>query len=118
MRKLFLAITILSTACGPFHRGSSGESTVIFNNQTTDQADIYASTSGADPIRIGTVFSGQTSRMTVPATIVGSAGLVTITARLLAGPRVSTGPFSFGSNQTAELRLPSDMKLIVVTAVH
>jgi len=113
-----IAALAIAVACGPFHRGPSGEATVVFNNQTTDQADIYASTSGADPIRIGTVFSGQTTRMSVPATIVGQANLVTITAHLLAGPNVSSGPFSFGSGQTAEMRLPSDKHLIVVTAVR
>jgi hypothetical protein len=116
MRKLFLAVAILTTACGPFHRGPSGGATVVFNNQTTDQADVYA-TSGLEPIRIGTVFGGQTSSLNVPATVVGS-GSMSIIAHLLAGPNISSGSFTIGAGQTAEIRLPSDKRNLVITAVH
>jgi hypothetical protein len=118
MRTLALALAVLLTACGPFHLGSSGGASVVFTNQTTDQADVYASTVATDPVRIGTVLAGQTSTISVPATVVGRAGQLSIVAHLVAGGTVSTGPFSLGVGQTADLRLPADARSIVIVGIR
>ena len=118
MRALILALATLSMACGPFHRGPSTGATLVFNNQSIDQADIYATTGASDPVRIGTVLAGQTATINVPATYVASGSQVNIRAHLLAGPNVSTGLFSLGAGQTAELRLPPDARNIIIVSIH
>src|SRR5690348_1180916 len=43
-------------ACGPLHRGNgpTQTATVIFSNESIDQADVYAVVSGSQAVRIGT----------------------------------------------------------------
>src|SRR5690349_17369056 len=56
-------------ACGPLHRGNgpTQTATVIFSNESIDQADVYAVVSGSQAVRIGTVFAGRTESLRVPS---------------------------------------------------
>jgi hypothetical protein len=110
-----LSTALLLTACGPFHRGGPPEAAIIFHNDSTDQADVYALGSGGDPIRIGTVFAGRTETLKVPSTATGATSRVNVVARIFASGRVvSTGPFTLESGQTMDVRLTSDEKMLAV----
>lgn len=105
----------LGAACGPFHMGSSERALLIFSNESLDQADVYASGSDGLPVRIGTVFSGRTDTLPVPATVLGQGGNVNISARLLAKSAVpQSGPVSMRAGDKFLVRLPSDEKMLVV----
>ncbi|HEY2855528.1 MAG TPA: hypothetical protein VGJ18_21985 [Gemmatimonadaceae bacterium] len=106
---------LLLTACGPFHRGGAPQPAIVFHNDSTDQADVYAIGSGGDPIRIGTVFAGRTETLTVPFSVSGGANRVNVIARIFAsGHVVATGPFTITPGQTMDVRLTSDEKILSV----
>src|SRR5438045_3006288 len=48
----FVFAAALVPACGPLHRGGVPDAVVVFHNQSTDQADVFALGSGGDPQRI------------------------------------------------------------------
>src|SRR2546423_1395977 len=64
-------VAVAATAlmgCGPFHHGPDDTAHVVFVNESLDQADVYAVTSGGgDPVRIGTVMGNRTETLTLPA---------------------------------------------------
>jgi|SRR5690242_6375437 len=102
-------------ACGPFHRGSQPESVIVFRNQSTDQADVYAIGSGGDPIRIGTVFAGREETLRVPTSITGGSGRLNVVARIFASGRVVvTGPFTMLPGDSMDVTLTSDEKILSV----
>jgi hypothetical protein len=103
------------TACGPFHRGGVSSAQVIFHNQSTDQADVYAAAVGADPIRIGTVFGGRTDTLRVPETVIGGGGNIRVLARLLTRSYApSTGQFVLRDGERADVSLPPDGNTLVL----
>jgi hypothetical protein len=110
------SLLAFAVACGPFHRGPSGEATVLFSNQSTAQADVYASGPDAMPIRLGTVMAGQTSTLTVPTSVVSQGGQVNVAAHLLAQPTgaPATGPFTLHPGDRVRVRLLGDMKTLSV----
>src|SRR5437762_12138333 len=63
------AVVIPAIACGPFHRGGPPDAVVVFKNEATDQADVYALGPGGEPTRIGTVFAGRTDTLRVPTSV-------------------------------------------------
>jgi hypothetical protein len=114
-----LAVLILaaSAACGRFHRGDelAQQGFIVFINRSLEQADVYVVVPGSESRRIGTVMSGQTDTLTVPADIATRAGTVEIAARLLARSIVPrTGPISLGPGEWLEVTLPSDEKVLTV----
>src|SRR5690242_5006746 len=115
-RSLALIVALVaSAACGPFHRGATPEAVVIFHNQSTDQADVYALGPGGDPTRIGTVFAGKTEALRVNDAIVGGANRVNVIARIFPSGRVvSSGPFSLGPGDSMDLTLSSDERILSV----
>lgn len=109
------AVALCAAACGPFRRGGPPDSVVVFNNQSTDQADVYAIGSGGEPVRIGTVFAGRSENLRVPQSITGGAQRVNIIARIFASPRtVASGPFSLAPGDSMVVTLASDEKLLSV----
>lgn len=118
-RGIALAVALVVTAaCGPFHRGAEPESVVVFHNESTDQADVYALAAGGDPTRIGTVFPGKTETLRVPQTITGGANRLNVIARIFPGGRVvSSGPFSIYPGDTMVVTLSSDEKILSVLPV-
>jgi hypothetical protein len=104
-------------ACGPFHRGGapSQTATVIFSNESIDQADVYAVVSGSHAVRIGTVFAGRTEALKVPGEVAGRGLNVNIVARLLAHRNApSTGPLPISPGYKYAIRLPADQRQLVV----
>jgi hypothetical protein len=109
---LLFAILLALPACGPFHRGGVEDGTVVFVNESIDQADVYATGPDRNPLRIGTVTGSQTATLTVPATVV-SQGQVNIVARLLAGPTLTTGLFPLRAGDSMRVTLAADRRSLI-----
>lgn len=110
-----VAVASAAAACGPFRRTGPPDPVVVFHNQSSDQADVYAIGTGGEPVRIGTVFAGRTDNLRVPQGIVGGAQRVNIIARIFASPRVvSSGAFSLAPGDSMAVTLSSDEKLLSV----
>lgn len=90
MKRLRLAAAGLAmaaaTACGHFGLGGADtqDALLVFDNQSLDQADVYAVTSGSALTRIGTVFPGRADTLRVPSSLVANGSGVNVVARLLA----------------------------------
>src|SRR4051812_43761124 len=115
-----LALVILAaTACGAFRHKNSGErlpdAVVIFNNQSMDQADVYAVGSSGQPVRIGTVFSGRRENLRVPSGATGGRRSVKLIARIFASDRTPrTGSIALSAGDTVLVTLPVDEKMLTV----
>ena len=109
------AVVVGAAACGPLRRGSGQPPAYLyFTNESLDQADVYATLPGNQPIRIGTVFAGRTDTLKVPADMT-ARGNINVFARLLArSARPSTGPIAIMPGESLQVRLPLDQKLLVV----
>jgi hypothetical protein len=110
------ALSIVATAaCGPFHRGSQPDSVVVFHNQSSDQADVYAIGSGGQAIRVGTVFAQRTETLRIPISVTGGAERVNIIARIFASSRiVASGPFSLGPGDSMDVTLTPEENMLAV----
>jgi hypothetical protein len=108
---------LAATACGPFHLGSRNTATVIFTNDSLEQADVYATIANADAVRIGTVLAASTDTLTVPSSVTTQAGGETnIFARLLArSARPATGMISLRPSDVNRVRLTTDARALFVT---
>jgi hypothetical protein len=107
-----------AAACGPMHRSSSSSqppALLYFTNESLDQADVFAVTSGSQRIRIGTVFAGRTDTLTVPREVAARGDNVNLVVRLLARSATpSSGPVPIRPGDHLVVRLPSDQKMLVV----
>lgn len=115
-RRVVVFAAIALTACGPFRRGGSNDPVILFNNQSLNQADVYAvrSGGGGQDLRIGTVFSNRREALRVPA-LFTTAGDVTIVARMFASNRTPTsGPLSLIPGDTIEVSVANDERLLTV----
>jgi hypothetical protein len=116
LRRLAPVVAILAAviACGPLRRGPSlPPATLIFTNESLDQATVYVVAPGMDFRRIGTVMAGRTETLSVPSELAVRAGTVNIVARMLARSDVpQTGPVSIRPGERYELRLPITGRLI------
>jgi hypothetical protein len=111
----FLLLTVAAVAaCGPFHQGRTPDSVVIFNNQSLDQADVYAARGGGGEVRIGTVFSNRREALRLPSAV-SSSGDFTVIARIFASNRrPRTGPLQLAIGDTIEVTLPPDGRSLTV----
>jgi hypothetical protein len=113
-----IAATI-ATACGPFSRNSAPESVVIFNNESLNQADVYAVRTGGPEFRIGTVSSNRREALRVPSSITSGGGSITIAARTLASNQTArTSPLTLLTGDTLEVTLPSGQSILNVLPTH
>jgi hypothetical protein len=106
-----------AAACGPIHRSNSSQPPALlyFTNESLDQADVFAVTSGSQRIRIGTVFAGRTDTLTVPREVAARGDNVNLVVRLLARSATpASGPVPIRPGDHLVVRLPSDQKLLVV----
>jgi len=103
-------------ACGTVHRGSGEPPALLyFTNESLDQADVYAVSSGGASTRIGTVTGGRTDTLTVPRDVVARNDNVNLVARLLArSVTPSSGPIPIRPGDHLAVRLPIDQKMLVV----
>lgn len=107
--------TVATAACGAFHRGGNTDAYVQFVNQSNDQADVYAVPIAGDAVRIGTVYAGRTTQLTVPSTAIGGDGTVSIVARIFAGNRAPrTGRVSLSPGQSIQVTLPPEENTLAV----
>ena len=110
-----MAVALVMAGCGPFRHGNYPEASVVFHNQSTDQADVYAISSGGEPVRIGTVFAGRTDRLTVPQSATGASNRVNVMARIFGlGRVITTGPVTLAPGETMDVTLSSDEKILSV----
>jgi hypothetical protein len=114
---LLLGASLLAaTSCGRFRPGGndSPRAQVVFINESLDQADVYAVSSGGESIRMGTVMAGRTETLEVPSQFV-SRGSVNISARLLARSAVlRTGTLSISNGDRLQVRLPLSANVLSV----
>lgn len=105
---------LAGAACGSFQRGSGQPpATLIFINESLEQATVYIVGTGVDFRRVGTVFAGRTDTLTVPADLAGRVGALNIVARLLARSNVAqTGPVSIVPGEWYQVRLTPDAKVL------
>jgi hypothetical protein len=104
-----------AAACGPFHRGNQPDAVVVFHNNSTDQADVYALGSGGAPIRVGTVFPNRTESLRIPPDVMGGANRVNIIVRVFASSKVvASGPFSLGPGESMDVTMPPEENLLAV----
>ena len=114
-RALLGAAALVAFGCGPFHRGSQPDAVVVFHNQGTDQADVYALGQGGDPIRIGTVFAGRTETLRIPPSVTGGVNRVNVIARIFGTGRVvASGAFTLAPGESMDVTLTSDEKMLAV----
>jgi hypothetical protein len=114
LRLSLLAAFLSVTACGPFHRGGTPDPVIVFVNDSPDQADVYAVSSGA-PVRIGTVPSGRREVLHVPQTVLGGSHSIEIIARIFASNRYArSGQITLDPGDSVDVRLQADEKLLSV----
>ena len=118
IRRLVLCLThatvvVTAVGCGPHRRGADQPlATVMFTNESIDQATVYVVAPGADFRRIGTVIPGRTETLTVPADFT-NRGTVNFVARLLARSEVpQTGPVSVLPGERYVIRLQLDGRVL------
>jgi hypothetical protein len=116
LRRLTAAVVILAAAaaCATTRRGPGLlPASLIFTNESLDQATVYLVAPGLDFRRIGTVMAGRTETLTVPPELATRAGTMNIVARLLARSDVpQTGPVSISPGQRYQVRLQLNSRLI------
>jgi len=112
-RLTLLLVAFTAVACGPRRRGPAEPlATLVFSNESLDQATVYVVAPGADFRRIGTVIPGRTETLTVPAEFT-NRGTLNIVARLLARSDVpQTGPVTLRPGERYEVRLQGDGRVL------
>jgi hypothetical protein len=74
-------------SCGRFHSGAepgTGPTTIVFQNESLDQADLFAVRRSAGALRIGTVMAGRTDTLQIGTGEIPAGESVDFVARLLA----------------------------------
>ena len=86
---------------------------IAFENQSLEQADVFAVSRGTGARRLGTVFSGRSAALTLPGDL-ARRGDVALVARLLSGYTVGSGVLGVGPGGSVKVTLPLDRKTLVV----
>jgi hypothetical protein len=111
----FGAVMLATAACASVGgRGTAQPKTsIIFANESQEQATVYIVAPGVEFRRIGTVFANRTDTLTVPPDLAARGATLNVVARLLARPNVpQTGPVSIRPGEMYQVRLGSDAKLL------
>ena len=112
---VLLFLTATPAACASANKSAGGgqpRTTIIFSNESLDQATVYVIGAGTEFRRIGVVFAGRTETLTVPPDL-AIRGSVNIVARLLANPRLpTTGPVTILPGEVYRVTLPLDGRLL------
>ena len=111
-RTLALVAALLA-ACGPLKHRGQNDATIVFENQSLDQADVFAVGSAGDPVRIGTVFAGRTESLRLDLGTVSGGGTVNIVARILASSRAPrTGQITLRPGDVLRVTLPNTENIL------
>jgi hypothetical protein len=104
-----VALALVGTACASAGRGPNPRAaTLVFSNESLDQAAVYVVAAGAEFRRIGTVIPGHTETLTIPADLT-NRGTLNIVARLLARNELpQTGPVTINPGDRYHVRLTVD----------
>ena len=116
-----LVVCAALAACGPKNHVATPPAVIVFSNESVDMADVFAERSaGGSPIRLGSVEAGRTAQLRLPAAALGADGMVTVTARIFARPRLTptTGPFPLHAGERMAVRLSSDVRMLSVLPVR
>ena len=114
-RRSAFVLAAATTACGPFYRGGAPDAIVLFNNQSLNQADVYAVRTGGPEIRIGSVIPNRREALRVPSSLTAAGSDVTIVARTVASNRTPrSGPISLAPGDTIEVTLAIDERTLSV----
>lgn len=117
---LAAAVTLAAAAAGgachsaPRAEGVPGEpALVIFANQSSYEAAVYAVPANGGQLRIGTVLPGRTDTLQVRGAALAAGGSVTIVARLRAiGRAPSTGQFLLQPGDRVVVTLPREANIL------
>jgi hypothetical protein len=109
-RRALLGCLLAVAACHP-HRGAvvplEEPITILFRNDSQDQADVFAVWSAGTPMRLGTVMSGRTDTLHIRGGLLPSGTNVDFVARLFASSRAPrSGPVAVHSGDWLEVSLP------------
>ena len=104
-----VALALAGSACASGGHGSGlPAATIVFTNESLDQAAVYVIAAGAEFRRIGTVIPGHTETLTIPADMT-NRGTLNIVARLLARNELpQTGPVTINPGDRYHVRLTVD----------
>jgi hypothetical protein len=108
-----VALALVGTACASGGHGSPQRAaTLVFTNESLDQAAVYIIAPGAEFRRIGTVIPGHTETLTVPPDLT-NRGTLNIVARLLARDEMpQTGPVTINPGDRYHVRLTVDGRVL------
>jgi len=114
-RRSAFVLMAVTGACGPFYRGGPPDAVVLFNNQSLNQADVYAVRSGGPEIRIGTVIPNRREALRVPSSLTAAGADLSIVARMIASRRTPrSGPIPLAPGDTIEVTLAIDERMLTV----
>jgi len=118
---LLAALLTLPAACSRNRNQSQdadvndGPATIIFTNETLNQADLFAVLPGVQARKIGTVMAGRTEELVVPADIVRRSSNLNFVARLLSSSDApGSGPVPLHAGDRLQVRLPMGAKTLFV----
>lgn len=103
---MMLAIT---TSCRSTQRADDQTlgATLVFVNQSLENAEVYAVTRGASQVRLGMVMQGERQTFEIPARLLRQGANLTIVARTSARARsISSGPVTATSGEAVHVTLP------------
>ena len=110
-RLALVGLTLAGAACASKGRGSvQPPATLVFSNESLDQAAVYVVVPGSEFRRIGTVIPGRTETLNIPSDM-AIRGSLNIVARLLARNELpQTGPVTIVPGERYQVRLTSDAR--------
>ena len=108
------ALMLVAAACSSLGRGAAQpSSSIVFTNDSQEQATVYIVAPGVEFRRIGIVYANRTDTLTVPADLAARGATLNVVARLLARPNVpQTGPITIRPGEMYQVRLGSDAKVL------
>jgi hypothetical protein len=120
-RRTLASCVILAAvvACGHAHSSSAGPSTgpttIVFKNESLEQADVFAVRRSGGALRLGTVFAGHTDTLTIREGTLPPGELVDFVARLLTRPVTPhSGPVAVHPGEWLEVTLPTTANMLAV----
>jgi hypothetical protein len=104
-------------ACRPVRPSqlARNSATIVFANDSGEQAEVFASVTGTERVRLGTVMAGRSDQLRVPASLLNRGLNVTITVNLLARRATpQTPPVAIRSGDRIDVRLSTDGRTLLI----